>query len=86
MRIRICISSMSAIALIKERLSATQVQIAAITGRNQATVSRWERGESSPSLDDLAKIRAEFDRKGVPWTDDILFSADDKNGCHSPEQ
>lgn len=68
---RICNGLMSAITKIKAALSATQVDLARITGRNQATISRWESGEGVPNLEDLRKLRAEFVRRGIAWSDEF---------------
>lgn len=62
---------MSAIAKIKAALSATQVDLARITGRNQATISRWEAGEGVPNIEDLRKLRAEFLRRGIEWSEEF---------------
>lgn len=71
---RICKATMSAIAKIKAVLSATQYDLAVITGKNQATVSRWERGECLPNIQDLEKLRAECLRRGIPWADEYWVS------------
>lgn len=68
---RICNVPMSAIAKMKAALSATQVDLARITGRNQATISRWESGDGVPNISDLQKLRAEFQRRGLPWSENF---------------
>lgn len=57
----------------KEILEMSQSSFAAIANVNQATVSRWERGELSPDLDQLGAIRAEVLKRDLPWNDGWLF-------------
>jgi DNA-binding XRE family transcriptional regulator len=52
---------------------ATQVEMAAIAGVRQATISRWESGECTPSLTALRRIRAEARRRGCNWNDSWLL-------------
>jgi transcriptional regulator with XRE-family HTH domain len=49
--------------LRREVLHLTQAQLAELTGVTQATVSRWENGDLSPSLDELRRIKAKYGRK-----------------------
>jgi transcriptional regulator with XRE-family HTH domain len=53
----------------------TQSAFADIAGVNQATVSRWERGEFEPSRDEMAKIRDEARRRRIRWNDSLFFDA-----------
>lgn len=64
---------MAIIKKIKEALSATQAEMARITGRTQPTVWRWLNGESEPTLSDIQKLRAEFHRRGIAWNDDEIL-------------
>lgn len=66
---------MNTISRIKADLSMTQVELARITGRHQATVSRWESGESVPNIADMQKLRAEFLRRGLEWSDEYWAGA-----------
>lgn len=52
-----------------------QAEFAKLARVGQATVSRWENGESSPTLDNLRTIRAEAARRGIAWDHEWLFSA-----------
>lgn len=52
---------------------ATQVEMAAICGVRQATISRWESDDCTPSLPALERIRAEALRRGLPWSDSWFF-------------
>ena len=51
-----------------------QAEFADMAKVGQATVSRWEHGESSPSLKALQVIRAEAIRRGISWDDEWLYS------------
>lgn len=64
---------MKAITKIKKALNITQADLAAIAGKDQSTISNWERGATSPTISDIARIRAEFFVRGVPWTEDLFF-------------
>ncbi|KAB2656293.1 helix-turn-helix domain-containing protein [Brucella tritici] len=50
-----------------------QGEFAKIANVAQATVSRWERSESSPTLDEIKRIRDEAAARAIPWSDDWLF-------------
>lgn len=56
-------------------LDLTQKELAAICGTSQGTVSKWEKGELSPSLDDLTAIREYAMKNGRPWSDSVVFPA-----------
>lgn len=65
---------MNAIPHIRKNvLNVSQAAFAAITGANQATVSRWENGELTPDLEQLRAIRAEAKRLGLEWDDSWFF-------------
>lgn len=65
---------MSGISHIRKKvLGLSQAAVAEITGVSQATVSRWESGEMSPSLRELSLLRDFAREKGVPWDDSWLF-------------
>jgi DNA-binding transcriptional regulator YiaG len=53
-----------------------QQEFAAIAGVQQSTVSRWERGEASPSLSEMAAIR-EAARGKRGWSDRLFFETPD---------
>lgn len=55
-------------------LGITQQRLAEITGVSQATVSRWEDGNLSPNLTEMAAIRNEAIRLGKPWDDRLFFA------------
>lgn len=57
----------------KTVLGITQVEFAAIAGVTQGTVSRWENGEGSPTLAEMARVRDEARARGIDWKDDWLF-------------
>lgn len=65
---------MSALRKIrKEVLSLSQAELSALVGVSQGTVSKWENGELSPSLDELSKLRTEAIARGIKWDDGWLF-------------
>jgi len=57
---------MNAVTKIKKALDVTQAELAVIAGKDQSTISNWERGVTTPALADLDKIRAEFVARGLP--------------------
>jgi transcriptional regulator with XRE-family HTH domain len=57
----------------REVFKVKQVAFAVIAGTSQGTVSRWENGESDPSLDQLQKIRDAATEKRLPWNDALFF-------------
>jgi len=56
-------------------LDMTQAAFAALVGVSQPTVSRWEQGEGSPTLDQLKFIRDEILSRRIPWRDAWLFGS-----------
>lgn len=64
---------MSVITSIRRVLAVKQSELATIVGRNQATISRWEMGLGSPTIEDVAKIRAEFIKRGLDWDETLIF-------------
>ena len=58
----------------KQVLKLSQRALADLVGTSQATVSRWERGELSPSLEEMARIRQEAKRLNLEWDDAWFFS------------
>ena len=54
-------------------LDVSQIALAEIAEVNQATVSRWEAGESEPSRAQMAAIRAYARRRGIKWNDRWFF-------------
>jgi len=73
MRMRIN-APMTAIRHIRKHvLGISQAALAAVAGTTQATVSRWERGELSPSLDELEAIRSEAAARNIEWRDAWFF-------------
>lgn len=69
--------AMNAIRHIRKNVfRLKQQEFAAIAGVQQSTVSRWERGEASPSLDEMAAIR-EAARGKRGWSDKLFFEAPD---------
>ena len=57
----------------KSVLDITQSALAEIAGTKQATVSRWERGEVFPDLEQMRAIRAEVLGRGLEWNDGWFF-------------
>lgn len=58
----------------KQVLKVTQRRLAEIAGVSQATVSRWEDGELSPDLTEMAAIRSEAINLGRDWDDALFFT------------
>jgi DNA-binding transcriptional regulator YiaG len=59
-------------------LKVTQAQLGEIAGTTQATVSRWEKGESEPDREEMERIRAEAKARGHEWDDSWFFAAPSK--------
>lgn len=59
----------------KEILGMRQAEMATLTGVQQATVSRWERGELEPSRDALDAIRTEARKRKIAWDDKWFFES-----------
>lgn len=57
----------------KNVIEASQTAFAAIAGTNQATVSRWERGELFPNLEQMRAIRSAVLESGADWDDRWFF-------------
>lgn len=65
---------MSVVAHIRKHiLGLTQAEFGAIAGAGQGVVSRWEKGELSPDLNQLRAIREEVLRRGLFWEDRWFF-------------
>ena len=70
-----------------EVFGLTQADFAALLGRAQSTVARWE-GGVAPSLDDMTAIRAAAGKSGIEWRDEWFFKEfpnDDVTGAPSME-
>lgn len=54
----------------------TQQQFAEIAGVQQSMVSRWENGQSAPTLEEMNRIRAEAGNRKLKrrWRDDLFFA------------
>ena len=61
----------------KNVLGLSQLEMAKIVGTNQSTVSRWETGASSPTLEELVCIRAYAVDRGIVWCDSWVFETPD---------
>lgn len=65
---------MSALRHIRKTvLKLSQAEIAALVGVSQGTVSKWENGELSPSLEEVSALRAEAQRRSLAWDDRWFF-------------
>jgi predicted transcriptional regulator len=65
---------MSAIHRIRtEVFRVSQGEMARIAGVTQPTVSRWEAGASSPTLQEVERIRAAAKQRRLRWNDRFLF-------------
>jgi transcriptional regulator with XRE-family HTH domain len=64
---------MSPIKHIRKNLfDVSQAVFGEIAGMTQASVSRWETGEQTPSHTEMSRIRDEAKRRGLRW-DDLWF-------------
>lgn len=57
----------------RDFLSLSQIELANLLGVSQGTVSKWERGELSPNLKEIAVIRSEIQARGLAWDDRLFF-------------
>lgn len=65
---------MNAILHIRKQVfRLKQREFAEVVGVQQSTVSRWERGESFPSLNEMRAIRAAARERGKRWQDRWFF-------------
>jgi len=65
---------MSPIKHIRKHLfGVSQAAFAEIAGTTQASVSRWEMGELTPGMAEMARIREAARCLGVPWEDRLFF-------------
>jgi DNA-binding transcriptional regulator YiaG len=57
----------------KAVLGMSQAEMAQIACVSQGTVSKWERGDLSPSHTEMSAIRAEAAKRGLAWNDSWFF-------------
>ena len=57
----------------KAVFGVTQAEMASIVRVSQATVSRWEAGEGSPTAKDMRRIRNSAIKRGLVWNDRWFF-------------
>lgn len=57
----------------KNVFKLTQKQFADLAGVPQSRVSRWETGESAPTLDELQVIRAAAKDRKIRLSDKVFF-------------
>lgn len=58
---------------VRRALGMTQCQLAAMIGVTQSTVSKWERRQASPTLENLEKIRGEASSRRLELDDRLFF-------------
>lgn len=60
----------------KEVFGLRQQEFAALAGVPQSRVSRWESGQSEPSRDEMARIRAAAKVRKLKrkWSDELFFT------------
>ena len=58
---------------IRKSTGKSQADFAIGINRSQASVSRWERGDSSPTLEDLRAMHRYLSHLGVAWNDEWIF-------------
>jgi len=59
----------------KNILKLSQAGMAELVGANQATISRWEKGELQPSLAQMNAIREKAKADNIWWDDRWFFEA-----------
>lgn len=65
---------MSALRFIrKDVLALSQAELAAVAEVSQGTVSKWEAGELTPSLEEMSRIRGVAIASGIAWDDRWFF-------------
>ena len=70
MRMRIYSSPMTPLQHIRKKVfHLAQAEFAAVLQVNQSTISRWERGESEPSRQEMLAIRSLAESQGIEWDD-----------------
>ena len=57
----------------KTLFGVSQADFAGLLNVHQSTVSRWERDELTPSVDELASIRQLAHDREIEWSDKWLF-------------
>lgn len=67
----------------KQSFGLSQTEFADILSVHQSTVSRWEHGDLTPSVRELAIIRSLAKERGIEWSDEWLF--DNLNGAAGAE-
>lgn len=76
---------MGQIAHIRRHVfGVSQAALAAIAGVTQATVSRWESGDSEPTRAEMARIRSEAMTRGFEWDDRWFFDPPPPADAPSP--
>jgi transcriptional regulator with XRE-family HTH domain len=67
---------MNQIEFLRRRIfKVNQIEFARIVGVGQATVSRWEDGKGSPTLEQVRSLRFEAANRGIAWDNNWLFFA-----------
>ncbi|QRY68176.1 helix-turn-helix domain-containing protein [Ensifer sp. PDNC004] len=65
---------MNAIQNIRKNVfGLTQVEFSVVAGVTQASVSRWEKHDVAPSLDEMTRIRQAAMERDLPWNDRLFF-------------
>jgi len=59
----------------KNVFAVTQAEMAQIARASQPAYSRWENGETTPTLNQMDHIRSEALRRGLNWDDSWFFEA-----------
>ena len=57
----------------KTLFGVSQAEFAGLLNVHQSTVSRWERDDLTPSVEELATIRKLARGRGIEWSDEWLF-------------
>ena len=67
-------SKMNSLRHIRKTVfGVTQADLASIARVSQGTVSKWERENLKPNLEELERIRSEAVKRGLEWNDSWFF-------------
>lgn len=59
----------------KQIFKVPQADFAVIAGTTQTSVSRWEKGEQVPDINEMERIRSAARERGIEWEDRWFFEA-----------
>ena len=54
-------------------MGISQTELGEMVGKTKDTISRWERGTTSPTAGDIAKLEQALN---IKWSDDVIYNAE----------